>query len=185
MSASAAGALVGSSPSAHLFHCLHSPRLRFDLRHSRRRGISSKITLRSVREQRAAATVAPREEDKDVVLVNGYGLNGSGSLPGFEALETSGNGNFDAYMNGRNGVENLSLVKYPGRTDEAVQELHDESAERKRRTRVEDIGKEDAWFKNSQENQYALLDGGGAFVGRMSSLIGCSITFAGEKGGRK
>lgn len=127
------------------------------MQHSRRRRMSSKVSLRSVREQRVAVNDAPKEADESG-LVNGYGWNGNGSLPELDTLKMSENVNLDAYMNG-NKVGNGSLVNSPGGSDAEVPELDGVMTEKKRRRRVEDIGKEDAWFKNSKENQVSVTPG--------------------------
>lgn len=85
--------------------------------------------------------------------LDGYSWNGNGGGFGYEDVSASTNGSLDAYLEG-NGAGNGSLVKYVG-GNETVGEVVDEvSAERKRKKRVEDIGKEEAWFKkDGQEPQ--------------------------------
>ncbi|KAH0455821.1 hypothetical protein IEQ34_015853 [Dendrobium chrysotoxum] len=163
MSALAAGPLAGNTSSAHdCLICLRSariPPIRSDLRFSRRRRISSRVLIRSVREQRLPVTEGPKEEEKEVELVNGYNWNGNGSVPGLEVVERSANGNLDAYLKA-NGAENGSLVKYAVGSEAAVEEVDGATAEKKRKKRVEEIGKEDAWFKNPQEKQVSVAPGG-------------------------
>ncbi|XP_020571328.1 uncharacterized protein LOC110018375 [Phalaenopsis equestris] len=163
MSALAAGTLAGNTPSAQDFficmRCARIPPIRFNIQHSFRRRSSSRVSLRSVREQRLAVTEAPREEEKELELVHDYSWNGNGSVPGLEVAERSANGNLDAYLNG-NGAGNGSLVKYVGGTETAVGEVDSVTAEKRRKKRVEEIGKEDAWFKKPQENQVSVAPGG-------------------------
>ncbi|KAL0912488.1 hypothetical protein M5K25_018461 [Dendrobium thyrsiflorum] len=163
MSALAAGPLVGNTSSAHdcliCLRCARIPPIRSDLWFSRRRRISSRVLIRSVREQRLPVTEGPKEEEKEVELVNGYSWNGNGSVPGLEVAERSANGNLDAYLKA-SGAENGSLVKYAGGSEEAVEEVDGATAEKKRKKRVEEIGKEDAWFKNPQEKQVSVAPGG-------------------------
>lgn len=166
MSALAAGPIAGSttsSPSAHDFPtCLRCARISlisFDFRYSCRRRISSRFLLRSAREQRVPVTEVQREDEKEVEVVNGYRWNGNGSVPGHEVVERSANGNLDAYLNG-NGAGNGSLVKFTGGSKMDVGEVDTETAEKARKKRVEEIGKEDAWFKNPQEKQVSVTPGG-------------------------
>ncbi|XP_020695232.1 protein ACTIVITY OF BC1 COMPLEX KINASE 8, chloroplastic [Dendrobium catenatum] len=163
MSALAAGPLVGNTSSAHdcliCLSCARIPPIRSDLRFPRRRRISSRVLIRSVREQRLPVTEGPKEEEKEVKLVNGYSWNGNGSVPGIEVAERNANGNLDAYLKA-NGAENGSLVKYAGGSEAAAEEVDGATAEKKRKKRVEEIGKEDAWFKNPQEKQVSVAPGG-------------------------
>lgn len=96
----------------------------------------------------------PRKDEKEVV--NGLKWNGNGSVLGVE-VERSSNGNIDAYLDG-NGAGNGSLVKYTGGSEMVVGEVDSEATERKRKKRVEEIGKEDAWFKSPQEKQVGIFD---------------------------
>ncbi|KAG1342438.1 Protein ACTIVITY OF BC1 COMPLEX KINASE 8, chloroplastic [Cocos nucifera] len=145
---------------------LHVPLLRYQFQSRRRRLAPSWIVLRSVSEERVAVSEVSGEEKGELSVekeLDGYSWNGNGGGFGYEVVSTSTNGSLDAYLEG-NGAGNGSLVKYNdgngtiGEVGEVVDEV---SAERKRKKRVEDIGKEEAWFnKAGQEPQVSVAPGG-------------------------
>lgn len=69
--------------------------------------------------------------------------NGSGRGLGYEV-----NGSVEVLLNG-NGAGNGSLVKYE-EGNGAAASSGGGSEERRRKERVEEIGREDAWFKNGR-----------------------------------
>lgn len=100
-------------------------------------------------------------EDKESELIkggNGAVLNGNGAAAAAAAASTSGS-DFGYYENGsaievesvNKGESNGSLVKYVngnGVASEVVEEVQvSVSKEEGRKKRIEEIGKEDAWFK--------------------------------------
>lgn len=104
-------------------------------------------------------------EDKESELIkggNGAVLNGNGAATA--AASTSGS-DFGYYENGsvievesaNKGESNGSLVKYVngnGVASEVVEEVQvSVSKEEGRKKRIEEIGKEDAWFKQSGGQQ--------------------------------
>lgn len=128
---------------------LHVPLLRYQFQSRRLRLAPSWIVLRSVSEERVAVTeVSGEEKGEDSAESDGYSWNGNGGGFGYEVVSASTNGSLDAYLEG-NGAGNGSLAKYIGGNG-TIGEVADEvSAERKRKKRVEDIGKEEAWFKKT------------------------------------
>ncbi|PKA51584.1 putative aarF domain-containing protein kinase [Apostasia shenzhenica] len=136
--------------------------IRFDLQSPRRKRISSRVPFRSVRKQRVAVSGAPSEEQKQLEFVNAYDWNGNGSISSLdlEEEERSASGSVEVFVKG-NGAANGSLVKYVGGNGASTEVVDGVMEERKRKKRVEEIGKEDAWFKsNSQENQVSVHPGG-------------------------
>lgn len=141
---------------------LRFPLLRYQFQSHHRR-TSSRFVLRSVAEERGAVTeVSSEEKGQGSVTKELYGdsWNENGGGFGYEAVSGSTNGSLDVYLEG-NGAGNGSMVKYAGGNG-AVREMVDEvSAEKKRKERVEQIGKEEAWFKKDrQEPQVSVAPGG-------------------------
>lgn len=100
---------------------------------------------------RGEEDVLPREtrESELVEKLNGYPLNGNG------AASSSSNGSASYYVDERESVEgNGSLVKYMKGNGAAASRLAKEvevveAVEEGRKRRIEEIGKEEAWFKQS------------------------------------
>ncbi|XP_010937033.1 protein ACTIVITY OF BC1 COMPLEX KINASE 8, chloroplastic isoform X1 [Elaeis guineensis] len=143
---------------------LHVPLLRYQFQSRRRRRLApSWIVLRSVSEERVAVTEVSAEEKGEISVdkeLDGSSWNGNGGGFGYEVVSTSTNGSLDAYLEG-NGAGNGSLVKYTGGNGTIGEVVDDVSEERKRKKRVEDIGKEEAWFKKAgQEPQVSVAPGG-------------------------
>ncbi|KAJ8769657.1 hypothetical protein K2173_005260 [Erythroxylum novogranatense] len=105
-----------------------------------------------VRAVRAEEGVASREREADLLKeVNGNGApastSGNGSAGDYYGF---GNGPIEEYENG--GVDSVSdgsLVKYVDGGNGAV------AAEEGRKKRIEEIGKEEAWFKRASQEQIA------------------------------
>lgn len=75
--------------------------------------------------------------------------NGNDRGGGLEYAEVT-NGSIEVLLNG-NGAKNGSLVRYSGGNGAAAAEVDGGSEETERKKRVEEIGKEDAWFKKGRE----------------------------------
>lgn len=89
--------------------------------------------------------------------LGGVGLNGNGDGFGYDVVEGSTNGSLEEYLK-ENGASNGSLVKYEDGNGAAPKGGDEASEETKRKKRVEEIGKEDAWFKKGgQEVQVNCL----------------------------
>ncbi|KAJ0988355.1 hypothetical protein J5N97_006711 [Dioscorea zingiberensis] len=121
-----------------------------------RRGCRShrRIVLRSTREDRVAVSELSREEKSDRLAMDEYDWNGNGRGLGYEVELGSENGGFEAYFNG-NGSTNGSLLEYKDGKDVV------EDEDKKRKKRVEEIGREDAWFKKSGEAPQVSVTPGG------------------------
>ncbi|KAG7535511.1 UbiB domain [Arabidopsis thaliana x Arabidopsis arenosa] len=90
-------------------------------------------------------------EDRGNAVINGDYNNGSARLNGNGSARKSVNGDYNgsARLNG-----NGSLVKYVnGSVTVETEEVTKKRKEEVRKKRVEDIGQEDAWFKNTQQKQ--------------------------------
>lgn len=96
-------------------------------------------------------------EDGDLFRkkLDAYSQNGNGN--GY----ASANGSVEVLLKG-NGAANGSLVKYVGGNEAATAEVVGEvTEERKRKKRVEDIGREDAWFRTSGSTPQVSVTPGG------------------------
>lgn len=94
-------------------------------------------------------------EDRENAVINGD-YNGSARLNGNGSARKSVNGDYNgsARLNG-----NGSLVKYVnGSVTVETEEVSQKRKEEVRKKRVEDIGQEDAWFKQSQQKQVEVLN---------------------------
>ncbi|KAH7520691.1 hypothetical protein FEM48_Zijuj08G0172000 [Ziziphus jujuba var. spinosa] len=126
--------------------------------------------IRAVREE----GVVVEERDRDLLKeVNGAVLNGNGAASTSGSDYGYGNGSVDGYSNG--GViedesvkrsSNGSLMKYVngngnGVPSEVVEDVEfPESKEKGRKKRIEEIGKEEAWFKRSGQQEVSVAPGG-------------------------
>lgn len=95
-------------------------------------------------KDRVSVTDVSGELDLDRYVGNGNGRGG-----GIEYAEVT-NGSIEVLLNG-NGAKNGSLVRYSGGNEAAAVEVDGGSGETDRKKRVEEIGKEDAWFKEGGE----------------------------------
>lgn len=153
MSAAAAAASLVASTSLSVPDHLRLRRFRLHLRsppaqqqlnrfHRRSRG----RTVRAVLEDRAPPP-PPAEED-----AKRYGLNGNGSGLGYDDavveayLGSNGNGNGSAAARGSG---NGAAVKGETGSSVALVAASPVEKETRRKERVEEIGREDAWFKQS------------------------------------
>lgn len=131
-------------------------------RNFRRNLVALRTRIRAVKEE----GVLVEEEDREFINeVNGVGLSGNG------VASTSGdgyiyNGSVERYTNGGvieivNDSSNGSLVNYAsgnGVAAEVVDEIKgSELKEENRKKRVEEIGKEEAWFKSGREQVEVLF----------------------------
>ncbi|RZR93188.1 hypothetical protein BHM03_00021628 [Ensete ventricosum] len=123
------------------------PLLRYCPLHSRRRfrRLPSRVVLRSAYDEEVAVTEVSPELDRYVGNGNG------GARFGYkEVVNGSTNGSVELILNG-NVSTNGDLVKYGGENATIAEDVDKVSEEAKRKKRVEDIGKEDAWFKKDGE----------------------------------
>ncbi|XP_074575108.1 protein ACTIVITY OF BC1 COMPLEX KINASE 8, chloroplastic-like [Curcuma longa] len=88
-----------------------------------------------------------------------YVGNGNDRGGGLEYAEVT-NGSIEVLLNG-NGAKNGSLVRYSGGNGAAAAEVDGGSEETERKKRVEEIGKEDAWFKKGREKPQVSVTPGG------------------------
>lgn len=104
----------------------------------RKNGVVSNIRIRAVREESVVIEEREKEVLKQVNGSNGYGVS-------VNVVDSYGNGNGSSlakYVNG-NGSGN-------GVVSEVVVETTEEDA---RKRNVEEIGKEEAWFKRAGQQQ--------------------------------
>ncbi|CAL5021294.1 unnamed protein product [Urochloa decumbens] len=105
------------------------------------------LLARAVLEDRAPA---PAEED-----AKRYGLNGNGSGTGYEdaAVQTylgsNGNGNGSASASGNGAAVKQEQPAAPTASSAALVPVSPAEGEKRRKERVEEIAREDAWFKQS------------------------------------
>lgn len=103
--------------------------------------------------------VVDERESELIKEVNGYGLGGNGA-----AYNGNGDYRYNGWVNGgvtvvesESGVSNGSLVKYVNGNGVAATVAGEiqasESTEEGRKKRIEEIGKEEAWFKRSDPQQ--------------------------------
>ncbi|THU51896.1 hypothetical protein C4D60_Mb06t35900 [Musa balbisiana] len=133
------------------------PLLRYYPLHSRRRfrRLPSRVVLRSAYDEEVAVTEVSPELDRYVGNGNG------GARFGYkEVVNGSTNGSVELFLNG-NGSTNGGLMKYSGENATVAEDVDKVSEEAKRKKRVEDIGKEDAWFnKDGEQPQVSVAPGG-------------------------
>ncbi|KAJ8484903.1 hypothetical protein OPV22_017388 [Ensete ventricosum] len=133
------------------------PLLRYCPLHSRRRfrRLPSQVVLRSAYDEEVAVTEVSPELDRYVGNGNG------GARFGYkEVVNGSTNGSVELILNG-NVSTNGDLVKYGGENATIAEDVDKVSEEAKRKKRVEDIGKEDAWFKKDGEQPPVSVAPGG------------------------
>ncbi|CAL9097477.1 unnamed protein product [Musa acuminata var. zebrina] len=133
------------------------PLLRYYPLHSRRRfrRIPSRVVLRSAYDEEVAVTDVSPELDRYVGNGNG------GARFGYkEVVNGSTNGSVELFLNG-NGSTNGGLMKYSGENATIAEDVDKVSEEAKRKKRIEDIGKEDAWFKKDGEQPQVSVAPGG------------------------
>ncbi|KAL6277011.1 hypothetical protein ACE6H2_020612 [Prunus campanulata] len=114
-----------------------------------RYGIRSRI--RAIKED---GLVVEEREAEFIKKVNGVELSGNGAGVSTSGSSYGSNGSVKKYSNGSvNGASNGSLVKFVngnGVAAEVVEEVEVlESKEEGRKKNIEEIGKEDAWFKRT------------------------------------
>ncbi|TYI40441.1 hypothetical protein ES332_A02G162800v1 [Gossypium tomentosum] len=130
-----------------------------------RNGVVLRSRVRALKEEGVSYEEREREFINEVN--GGFGSNGNGSASKYEYK----NGSVEGYSNTNGGVgvvesdSNGSLVKYVNRNGngaaaevmaaEVMQVVEKEGvvSEEARKKRVEDIGKEEAWFKRSTQDQ--------------------------------
>lgn len=163
------------STSRRCFPLSRNPRSRISLSRNRGCGFGLRSRIRAAKEDGGGVVVEERErkliESGNGAAAtastsgNGYALNGS--------VERHSNGSASVVESG-NGASNGSLVKYvkgngaaatatAAAGAEVVAEVRDaEVTEEGRKKRIEEIGKEDAWFKKSgaQKVEVSVAPGG-------------------------
>ncbi|CAL9765280.1 unnamed protein product [Musa acuminata subsp. burmannicoides] len=133
------------------------PLLRYYPLHSRRRfrRLPSRVVLRSAYDEEVAVTEVSPELDRYVGNGNG------GARFGYkEVVNGSTDGSVELFLN-RNGSTNGGLMKYSGENATIAEDVDKVSEEAKRKKRIEDIGKEDAWFKKDGEQPQVSVAPGG------------------------
>ncbi|KAA0036254.1 hypothetical protein IC582_018401 [Cucumis melo] len=142
------GLLSSSSPGCSLY--------RIPFSRACRSRVLRRTKLRAVRED---GVVAEERENELIKEVNGYGFGSNGA-----AYNGNGDYRYNGWVNGgvttvesESGGTNGSLVKYVngnGVAAAVVGEIQaSESVEEDRKKRIEEIGKEEAWFKRSDQQQ--------------------------------
>ncbi|XWS29470.1 hypothetical protein CRYUN_Cryun24cG0032000 [Craigia yunnanensis] len=117
--------------------------------------IVSRSRIRALKEEGVSYEEREREFVKEVN--GGFELNGNGN--GSVSKYEYDNGSVEGYNNGGVGVveseSNGSLVKYVNGNGNGAAEVVEEGvvSEEARKKRVEEIGKEEAWFKSSTQEQ--------------------------------
>ncbi|KAK8977954.1 hypothetical protein V6N11_059583 [Hibiscus sabdariffa] len=126
-----------------------------------RNGVVLRSRIRALKEE--GVSYAEREQEFIKEVNGGFELNGNGSASKYEFK----NGSVDGYINGGVAMveteSNGSLVKYVNGDGngvtaevtlaEVVSVEGGGASEEARKKRVEEIGKEDAWFKRSAKDQ--------------------------------
>ncbi|MBA0576350.1 hypothetical protein Golob_023929, partial [Gossypium lobatum] len=134
-----------------------------------RNGVVLRSRVRALKEEGVSYEEREREFIKEVN--GGFGSNGNGSASkyvykngsvegynntngGVGVVESEGNGSLVKYVNG-NGNGNGNGVAAEVMAAEVMQVVEKEGvvSEEARKKRVEDIGKEEAWFKRSTQDQ--------------------------------
>lgn len=124
------------------------------------------VAVRSrIRASKEGAALIEEEQKELVERVNDIEWSGNGAA-GTSRSGHGTNGSMKGYVNGNgrvsviesdDGVSNGSLVKYANGNGAAAELAEDAEAsklrEDGRKKRIEEIGKEDAWFKQSGEEQ--------------------------------
>ncbi|XP_042418291.1 protein ACTIVITY OF BC1 COMPLEX KINASE 8, chloroplastic isoform X1 [Zingiber officinale] len=119
-----------------------------------------------LRFRRTRLHLVPSSAYKDRVSVTDvsgeldrYVGNGNGRGGGLECAEVT-NGSVEVMLN-VNDAKNGNLVRYSGGNGAVAVEVDEGSAETERKKRVEEIGKEDAWFKKGGEKPQVSVTPGG------------------------
>ncbi|XP_043697838.1 protein ACTIVITY OF BC1 COMPLEX KINASE 8, chloroplastic-like [Telopea speciosissima] len=124
-----------------------------------------RIRFRAVQEERIAVLKEQKRNDLLGDEVNGFNLNGNRSGFGYNGSVPSSNGSANVVLD-ENGTSNGSLVKYAGGNGAATKTVEGEvsscKSEERRKKKVEEIGKEEAWFKQSGRDniQVSVAPGG-------------------------
>lgn len=164
------------STSRRCFSLSRNPRSRISLSRNRGCGFGLRSRIRAAKEDGGGGVVVEERERKLIESGNGAAATASTSGNGYAlsgSLERHSNGSASVVESG-NGASNGSLVKYVNGNGaaatataaaeaEVVAELRDaEVTEEGRKKRIEEIGKEDAWFKKSgaQKVEVSISPGG-------------------------
>ncbi|KAG6482081.1 hypothetical protein ZIOFF_058708 [Zingiber officinale] len=115
-----------------------------------------RFAARSASEDRVAVADIPSDLDRYLGNGNGHG----GGLEYAEVVDGRQNSGVEVILNG-NGSSNGSLVSYGTGNGATDAEVDGGSQETKRKKRVEEIGKEDAWFKKGEEQPQVSVSPGG------------------------
>ncbi|XP_058098454.1 protein ACTIVITY OF BC1 COMPLEX KINASE 8, chloroplastic [Magnolia sinica] len=117
---------------------------------SRRCRSTFRTFIKAESTENPTAVVEVLEEAEDGTKgPNAYNWNGNGSSYGYNGSLEGSNGSLKGVLNG-NGASNGSLMKYVngnGARVNAADEVSTEKSEKKQKKTVEEIGQEEAWFK--------------------------------------
>ncbi|KAJ7945340.1 Protein kinase [Quillaja saponaria] len=135
-----------------------------------RYSVTLRIRSKAVKEE---GVVIEDRESELVAGVNGREWNGNGAAGTSSGSSYGQNGSVERYVNGgagvvesENGANNGSLLKYVNGNGVAAEVLEDvevsDLKEDGRKKRIEDIGKEEAWFKQTgkEEIEVSVAPGG-------------------------
>ncbi|CAD5167108.1 unnamed protein product [Musa acuminata subsp. malaccensis] len=129
------------------------------LQSRRLRRLSSRVVVQSGSNERISVTEVSRDLDRYVGNGNG---NGGGSGYGFrEVVNGSANGKIEVILNGNEASNGSASLVYTDGNGAVAKEVDEVFEEAKRKKRVEDIGKEDAWFKKGGEQPQVSVTPGG------------------------
>ncbi|CAL9169597.1 unnamed protein product [Musa hybrid cultivar] len=129
------------------------------LQSRRLRRLSSRVVVQSGSNERISVTEVSRDLDRYVGNGNG---NGGGSGYGFrEVVNGSANRKIEVILNGNEASNGSASLVYTDGNGAVAKEVDEVFEEAKRKKRVEDIGKEDAWFKKGGEQPQVSVTPGG------------------------
>lgn len=107
--------------------------------------VDLRMRICAVKKEGASALI----EEELVERASDVKWSGNGAAASASSVVNGSNGSVRGYVNGsENGVGNGSLVRYVNGNGVAAEVVEDG-----RKRKLEEIGKEDAWFKQSEEAQ--------------------------------
>ncbi|THU46754.1 hypothetical protein C4D60_Mb09t08220 [Musa balbisiana] len=129
------------------------------LQSRRLRRLSSRVVVQSGSNERISVTEVSRDLDRYVGNGNG---SGGGSGYGFrEVVNGSADGKIEVILNGNEASNGSASLVYTDGNGAVAKEVDEVFEEAKRKKRVEEIGKEDAWFKKGEEQPQVSVTPGG------------------------
>ncbi|CAL9086536.1 unnamed protein product [Musa acuminata var. zebrina] len=129
------------------------------LQSRRLRRLSSRVVVQSGSNERISVTEVSRDLDRYVG--NGNGNGGGGGYGSREVVNGSANGKIEVILNGNEASNGSASLVYTDGNGAVAKEVDEVFEEAKRKKRVEDIGKEDAWFKKGGEQPQVSVTPGG------------------------